>query len=142
MGGALLPDPNMTPNAGGPYGAQSHNAPEGAESGDEDEGVVSGNNLVPIVEVELARLHNPHNPYQPSCPAVEEEVEEVEVVEEEDTDPSLEQSVRIAGASHASYFVGGGPQVIRCFKVAPSARQSAGDAQLCLASVGFSWVAS
>ncbi|XP_046884093.1 titin-like isoform X5 [Hypomesus transpacificus] len=116
VGGALLPDPNMTPNAGGPYGAQSHNAPEGAESGDEDEGVVSGNNLVPIVEVELARLHNPHNPYQPSCPAVEEEVEEVEVVEEEDTDPSLEQSVRIAGASHASYFVGGGPQVIRCFK--------------------------
>ncbi|XP_062322680.1 titin-like isoform X3 [Osmerus eperlanus] len=115
VGGALLPDPNVTPNAlRGPCGAQSHNAPEGAESGDEDEGVVSGNDLVPIVEVELAQLHNP---YQPSCPALEEEEEEEEEEEgKEDTDPSLEQSVRIAGALHASYFVGGGPQVIRCFK--------------------------
>lgn len=96
-------------HCGGHDRVQSHSAPGGAETSDEGESEISGNNLVPIIEVETAQLPIPH---QPSCPILEGEEEE-----EVAANPALQQ--KIAEASPSCYFVGGGPHVIRCFKVAP-----------------------
>ncbi|XP_045074748.1 LOW QUALITY PROTEIN: uncharacterized protein LOC121555567 [Coregonus clupeaformis] len=100
----------LTPN--------SHDAPGvvgPCDQGDEEERVSSGitTSHVPIVEVERAQL--PHS-YQLQRTVLEEEEEEEE--EEEPSDPGSrgEQSGRITGAFHTSYFVSGVPHVIRCFQ--------------------------
>ncbi|KAK6327023.1 hypothetical protein J4Q44_G00026680 [Coregonus suidteri] len=104
----------------GPYGVDSkfHDAPGvvgPCDQGDEEERVSSGitTSHVPIVEVERAQL--PHS-YQLQRTVLEEEEEEEE--EEEPSDPGSrgEQSGRITGAFHTSYFVSGVPHVIRCFQ--------------------------
>ncbi|XP_071372176.1 uncharacterized protein [Centroberyx affinis] len=94
-----------------PDSVEAHDAPDVAEPCDQEEGVVSETSLVPIVEVEMAKLPPSHRP--PSTAIDETQLKEEE---EEASYPGLEYSGRIVGSSPASYFVSGGPHVIRCFQ--------------------------
>ncbi|XP_056142952.1 uncharacterized protein LOC130118528 [Lampris incognitus] len=91
---------------------ESYSAPDVAESYDQDESVVSETSLVPIVEVEMAKLPLSH---ELSSLAVEETQLKKEQ-EEEASDPGSECAGGIAGSFPASYFVSCGPHVIRCFQ--------------------------
>eukprot|EP00063_Salmo_salar_P082644 XP_014057479.1 PREDICTED: protein 4.1-like isoform X3 [Salmo salar] len=109
--GGPSPSPASTETGPDRVDSKSHDAPGVAGPCDQEgEHVSSGTTTshVPIVEVERAQL--PHS-YQLQGTVLEEE---------EPADPGSrgEQSGRITGASHTSYFVSGVPHVIRCFQVA------------------------
>lgn len=81
-----------------------------SESCDQEEVVVFEPPLVPVVEVEVARLPSS---IKPDCKGLDE------TQEEEGSSPGdLECSGTIVGSSPASYFRSNGPKVIRCFQVA------------------------
>lgn len=95
-----------------PDGVEAHGVPVEEESCDQDGVVVFETSLVPVVEVEMAQL--PPS-FDPRSRALDETPEE-----EEGPHPEVaECSGIIVGASPASYFRSDGPQVIRCFQVAP-----------------------
>lgn len=91
--------------------ARGAGAPVEEGSCDQEAVVVLETSLVPIIEVEIAQL--PPSP-DPSCRALGE------TLGEEESHPEVSEcSGRIIGSSPASYFESDGPQVIRCFQVAP-----------------------
>ncbi|KAL0985268.1 hypothetical protein UPYG_G00154790 [Umbra pygmaea] len=99
--------------------SKSHDANGVVGSCDQDEENDDGNSSgttrshIPIVEVERAQIPQSFHP----------------VMEQEPSDKrvGLELSGRIAGSSPASYFLSGGPHVIRCFQVAHPLPGSASD---------------
>uniref|UniRef100_A0A8K9X2N3 Protein 4.1 n=1 Tax=Oncorhynchus mykiss TaxID=8022 RepID=A0A8K9X2N3_ONCMY len=107
--GGPSPSPASTETGPDRVDSKSHDAPGVAGPYvQDDEHVSSGTTTshVPVVEVERAQL--PHS-YQLQGTVLEEE---------EPADPGSrgEQSGRITGTSHTSYFVSGVPHVIRCFQ--------------------------
>ncbi|XP_064802876.1 uncharacterized protein LOC135520929 isoform X15 [Oncorhynchus masou masou] len=107
--GGPSPSPASTETGPDRVDSKSHDAPGAAGPCDQDDEHVSSGTTtshVPVVEVERAQL--PHS-YQLQGTVLEEE---------EPADPGSrgEQSGRITGASHTSYFVSGVPHVIRCFQ--------------------------
>ncbi|XP_031667829.1 titin isoform X2 [Oncorhynchus kisutch] len=107
--GGPSPSPASTETGPDRVDSKSHDAPGVAGPCDQDDEHVSSGTTtshVPVVEVERAQL--PHS-YQLQGTVLEEE---------EPADPGSrgEQSGRITGASHTSYFVRGVPHVIRCFQ--------------------------
>ncbi|XP_064883597.1 titin-like isoform X13 [Oncorhynchus nerka] len=107
--GGPSPSPASTETGPDRVDSKSHDAPGVAGPCDQDDEHVSSGTTtshVPVVEVERAQL--PHS-YQLQGTVLEEE---------EPADPGSrgEQSGRITGASHTSYFVSGVPHVIRCFQ--------------------------
>ncbi|XP_042174722.1 uncharacterized protein LOC112225339 isoform X10 [Oncorhynchus tshawytscha] len=107
--GGPSPSPASTETGPDRVDSKSHDAPGVAGPCDQDDAHVSSGTTtshVPVVEVERAQL--PHS-YQLQGTVLEEE---------EPADPGSrgEQSGRITGASHTSYFVSGVPHVIRCFQ--------------------------
>lgn len=112
LGVSSIPSPNVS-HTSEPDSAVAHGAgaPVDEESCDQVEVVVLETSLVPIIEVEMAQL--PLS-LHPSSRALDE------TLGEEGSCPEVSEcSGRIIGSSPASYFKSDGPQVIRCFQVAP-----------------------
>ncbi|XP_029927918.1 titin-like isoform X2 [Myripristis murdjan] len=111
LGFSDIPSPAVSRKSE-PDSVEAHDGPDVGESCDQEESIVSETSLVPIVEVEMAKMPPSHHP----CSLAVDETQLKEEQEEEASYPGLEYSGTIVGSSPASYFMSGGPHVIRCFQ--------------------------